>query len=306
MSEQPTPEYVRNTVEKAVNDLGNDSHNCEIAFFGGSFTAIDREYMISLLEAVKPYINHFKGIRISTRPDYIDESILAILKDYGVTTIELGAQSMNDYVLAANNRGHSAQDVKDASNLIKQYGFNLGLQMMTGLYKADFDSDIYTAKEFMKLSPDCVRIYPTVIMKDTELADLYLSKDYIPYNLDESVELCAQIIELFYENNIEVIRVGLHYSQSLIDGSIGGNYHPAFKELCENKIFLDKILKSIIFVSSKDIIVTVNPSSVSKMIGQNKANLNKLSEMGYTVKIQTDNKLNKYDISVKDKVNDNR
>ena len=259
--------------------------------------------MISLLEAVKPYISSFKGIRLSTRPDYIDDEILSILKGYGVTTIELGAQSMDDMVLSANNRGHNAQNVKDASNLIKQYGFDLGLQMMTGLYKADFESDIRTAEEFIKLSPDCVRIYPTVIMKDTELADLYLCKEYIPYTLDESVELCAQIIEMFYKNNIDIIRVGLHYSDSLIDGSIGGNYHPAFKELCENKIFLNKILKSIINVNSKDIIVTVNPSSVSKMIGQNKSNLKKLTDMGYTVKIEKDNKLNKYDIFVKDKDN---
>lgn len=287
-------------MEKAIEDLGSDSHNCEIAFFGGSFTAIDREYMISLLEAVKPYINHFKGIRISTRPDYIDDEILTILKDYGVTTIELGAQSMDDFVLASNNRGHSAQDVKDVSSLIKQYGFSLGLQMMTGLYKADFESDMYTADEFVKLSPDCVRIYPTVIMKDTDLADLYLNKEYTPYTLDESVELCAQIIEFFYENNIDIIRVGLHYSDSLIEGSIGGNYHPAFKELCENKIFLNKILKSIINVNSKDIIVIVNPSSVSKMIGQNKSNLNKLTDMGYKVKVEKDINLKKYDISVKD------
>ncbi len=256
--------------------------------------------MISLLDAVKPYVSNFKGIRLSTRPDYIDDEILTILKDYGVTTIELGAQSMDDFVLASNNRGHSAQDVKDVSRLIKQYGFSLGLQMMTGLYKADFESDMYTADEFVKLSPDCVRIYPTVIMKDTDLADLYLNKEYTPYTLDESVELCAQIIEFFYENNIDIIRVGLHYSDSLIEGSIGGNYHPAFKELCENKIFLNKILKSIINVNSKDIIVTVNPSSVSKMIGQNKSNLNKLTDMGYKVKVERDKNFKKYDLSVKD------
>lgn len=254
--------------------------------------------MISLLEAVNPYIKSFNGIRLSTRPDYIDDEVLSILKEYGVTTIELGAQSMDDNVLTANNRGHSAQDVIDASKLIKHYGFNLGLQMMTGLYKASFESDINTAKEFVKLSPDCVRIYPTVIMKDTELADLYLSKEYVPYTLDESVELCAQIIEMFYENDIEVIRVGLHYSDSLIDGSIGGNYHPAFKELCENKIFLNKILKSIINTASKDIIVTVNPSSVSKIIGQNKSNLNKLAKMGYNVKIKKDSKFGKYEIKI--------
>jgi len=280
--------------------LGDNSVNYEIAFFGGSFTAIDREYMISLLEAVKPYISRFKGIRISTRPDYIDDEVLSVLKVYGVTTIELGAQSMDDNVLSANNRGHSSQDVINASRLIKSYSFNLGLQMMTGLYKSSFESDYNTALEFVKLKPDCVRIYPTVIMKDTALADLYHNGEYAPYALDDSVSLCSQIMMLFDDNNIDVIRVGLHYSDSLINGSLGGNYHPAFKELCENKIFLDKILKSIINTDYKDIIVTVNPASVSKLIGQNRSNIRALEEMGINIIIEKDKNLNKYDIFIKD------
>ena len=278
--------------------MGKNSLNYEIAFFGGSFTAIDRDYMLSLLNAVKPYINSFKGIRISTRPDYIDQNVLDILKSYGVTTIELGAQSMDDEVLKANNRGHSSGDVINASKLIKDYSLNLGLQMMTGLYKASYASDINTAKEFIKLKPDCARIYPTVIMKDTGLADLYLNGRFIPYTLDESVDLCSEILLMFEQNNIDVIRVGLHCGKSLIDGSLGGNYHPAFKELCENKIFLNKILKRIINVKTKDIIVTVNPSSVSKVIGQNKSNIRILTEKGYTVKIEKDNNLGKYEIKI--------
>lgn len=287
-------------IKKALNDSGDNSCNYEIAFFGGSFTAIDREYMVSLLESVKPYIGLFKGIRISTRPDYIDEVVLGILKSYGVTTIELGAQSMDNNVLSANNRGHSAEDVKKASGLIKDYSFKLGLQMMTGLYRAVPESDIKTAEEFIKLKPDCVRIYPTVIIKDTELADLYLNGEFHPYTLEESVELCSDIMLRFYDNNIDVIRVGLHYSQSLVESSLGDNYHPAFKELCENKIFFNKILKSINNLKTKDIIVTVNPSSVSKMIGQNKANLKALSEKGYNISINKDTRLKKYDVFIKD------
>ncbi|MBQ5347927.1 MAG: radical SAM protein, partial [Ruminococcus sp.] len=127
---QPTPEDVKSTIEIALSDLKDKTKEAEIAFFGGSFTAIDRNYMISLLEAAKPYISNFKGIRLSTRPDYIDDEILILLKKYNVTTIELGAQSMNDTVLNANNRGHNSDDVINSSNLIKSYGFNLGLQMM--------------------------------------------------------------------------------------------------------------------------------------------------------------------------------
>ncbi len=254
--------------------------------------------MRSLLNAVKPYINNFKGIRISTRPDYIDEHVLNILKNYGVTTIELGAQSMDDEVLIANNRGHSSKDVVNASMLIKSNDFKLGLQMMTGLYKSTPESDLNTANEFIRLKPDCVRIYPTVIMKDTKLADLYTSGEFIPYTLEDSIDLCSRILLMFEQNNIDVIRVGLHYSQSLIDGSLGGNYHPAFKELCENKLFLNKILKSINNYKTKDIIVTVNSSSVSKLIGQNKSNIRILSEMGYTVRIKRDKCLGKYEIKI--------
>ncbi len=257
--------------------------------------------MISLLDAVNPYIHYFKGIRVSTRPDYIDGNVLITLKNYGVTTIELGAQSMNDEVLRANNRGHSADDVIRASKLIKSYSFNLGLQMMTGLYKATPESDIFTAEQFVKLRPDSVRIYPTVIMKDTVLADLYRSGEFIPYSLDNSVDLCAKIMLLFEDNNIDVIRVGLHYSKSLIEGSLGDSYHPAFKELCENKIFLNNILKSINNPETKDIIVRVNPSSVSKLIGQNKSNIKVLADLGFNLSVEKDPTLSKYEVIIENK-----
>lgn len=260
--------------------------------------------MISLLEAANPYIKSFKGIRISTRPDYINEEVLHILKEYGVTSIELGAQSMDDIVLNANERGHTSQDVKNACYLIKRMSFKLGLQMMTGLYKATPESDLNTALEFIRLKPDCVRIYPTVIMKDTALADLYSNGVYTPYSLEESVDLCSELLLMFEDNDIDVIRVGLHYSDSLVEGSIGGNYHPAFKELCENKIFLSKILKSINNLATKDIIVFVNPASVSKVIGQNKSNIRFLNDEGYNITIKTDKKLKKYDVILIDNTGD--
>lgn len=282
----------------AVEDLNEETQSAEIAFFGGSFTAIDRDYMISLLEAAKPYISRFYGIRISTRPDYIDDEVLSLLKAYGVTSVELGAQSMDDTVLAANNRGHSAADVVDASKLIKGFGFSLGLQMMTGLYKSDFNKDIYTAKQFIKLKPDTVRIYPTVIMKDTELADLYLSKDFKPYTLSQSVDLCSKLIEMFYENGINIIRLGLHYSDSLVQNSLGDNYHPAFKELCENKIFFNKFL-TLAKGTTDFNTVYIKQKSLSKFIGQKKNNLKMLYEMGYRFEIKFDNDLLKYDLYIK-------
>ena len=153
--------------------------------------------MLELLNAAQPYISQFKGIRLSTRPDCIDEKIVSLLKSYGVSSIELGAQSMDDAVLALNERGHSSLDVRKACKIIKGYDISLGLQMMTGLYGSDFYKDIYTADEFIKLRPDTVRIYPTVIMKDTQLADLYNSKKYIPYTLEQSVDLCSRLILKF-------------------------------------------------------------------------------------------------------------
>ena len=202
---QPTPLDVEQTLGKAASDLGERTKNAEIAFFGGSFTAIDRTYMLSLLDATKKFSDKFCGIRISTRPDYINKEILDILKSYGVTSIELGAQSMSDDVLLANDRGHSAESVFKSSELIKSYGFSLGLQMMTGLYKSDIQKDLYTAETFVKINPDTVRIYPTVIMKDTKLAELYLNGEYIPYSLEKSVNLCSKLIELFEKNNIKII-----------------------------------------------------------------------------------------------------
>ncbi|MBQ2971855.1 MAG: radical SAM protein [Ruminococcus sp.] len=286
---QPTAKDVVEAIEVASNSLKENSLNAEIAFFGGSFTAIDREYMVSLLDATTPYIDKFKGIRISTRPDCIDEEVLSLLKQYNVTSIELGAQSMDDDVLKANNRGHSAKDVINASKLIKSYSFSLGLQMMTGLYKSTVNKDIYTAQQFIALKPDTVRIYPTVVMLNTELERLFQEGMYIPLGVDESVDLCAQLLTMFDKADIPVIRLGLHHSESLEKDMITGAYHPAFRELCESKLMLYKALK---LLENKDTHsfyeISVSPSCVSKMIGNNKGNIKQLNELGYKIKIVQD------------------
>ena len=280
--------------------MGERSRETEIAFFGGSFTAIDRGYMISLLEAARPFVGVFYGIRISTRPDCIDDDILDILGAYGVTSIELGAQSMDNSVLELNKRGHTAEDVVNASEKIKQNGFSLGLQMMTGLYGSTLERDFYTAERFIEINPDTVRVYPTVIMKNTELADAYLSGKFIPYTLDESVELCLRLILMFAKAGIKLIRLGLHYSDSLVENSLGGNYHPAFKELCESKILYDAFIEKDSKIKSKKLTVTINQKSLSKFVGQKKSNLLKLREQGYDLDIRFDNTLEKYDLGVCD------
>ncbi|MBQ7744159.1 MAG: radical SAM protein [Ruminococcus sp.] len=295
---QPTGEDVKTTLTKAVSDLGDRAKETEIAFFGGSFTAIDRQYMLELLTAAKPFTEVFKGIRISTRPDCIDDEVLTLLKEYGVTSIELGAQSMDNSVLELNNRGHKAEDVVNASKRIKEFGFSLGLQMMTGLYGSDFEKDIKTAESFIALKPDTVRIYPTVIMKNTDLADFYNSGKFVPYTLDESVELCSRLILMFEREGISIIRLGLHYSDSLVDDSLGDNYHPAFKELCESKIFYNSFIEQTSNLSSKKFDVFINQRSLSKFLGQKKSNIKKLNALGYELTVNFDNELSKYELKL--------
>ncbi len=298
MAVQPSPQDVKSTLDKALYDLGERAAQTEIAFFGGSFTAIDRDYMLSLLNAARPYLSRFFGVRISTRPDYINSEILQILKDYGVTAIELGAQSMNDSVLELNKRGHSAEDVIIASRLIQQFGFSLGLQMMTGLYGATPQTDLQTAEQFIQIRPDTVRIYPTVILRGTDLETLYRSGQFVSYTLDESVDLCARLILLFAKADINVIRLGLHYSDSLVQNSLGNNYHPAFKELCESKIFYDSFLSQAEKQRTKQLTVTIHPKSLSKFLGQKKSNLLHFQALGYALHIQFDESFGKYDLHI--------
>lgn len=298
----PTPLDVRAACEIAVQSRKCDPEHSEIAFFGGSFTAIEREYMHSLLAAALPYIERgsFRGVRISTRPDCIDREILSILKEYHVTTIELGAQSMSDRVLSLNERGHTAEAVRTAAKLIRESGFSLGLQMMTGLYGSDDATDLYTAKELIRLQPDCVRIYPTVVLEGTKLASLFKSGAYRPQTLETAVPLCAKLLLLFHENGIPVIRLGLHSGGSVEDGYLVGAYHPAFRELCEGEIYLQKLLSAFENLPrSREYIAEVPQKSLSKAKGQQKRNEKALRNVGIQCKIKGNEFLKDYEIHIK-------
>lgn len=283
---QPTANDVRTAVDTALKRKG---YSYEIAFFGGSFTAIDRDYMIKLLSAANEYVKtgEVDGIRISTRPDCIDKEILEILKSYGVTSIELGAQSMDDDVLEANHRGHSSKDVCNASKLIKEYGFELGLQMMTGLYKDTEQKAIETARKIIALNPSTVRIYPTVVLKGTYLAQLYNSCEYTPLNPDESAQLCAKLVPMFEKAGIKIIRLGLHSSPELKKNMIAGGFHDSFGELVKSRLLLNKILE----YPAGDYQISVNSRSLSQLKGNGKSNIYALIERGYNVKIVIDNSL---------------
>lgn len=293
-SELPTADDVKSAVETA---LRRKEYEYEIAFFGGSFTAIDRDYMLVLLTAAYPYVKsgQVKGIRISTRPDCIDNEVLDILKKYGVTSIELGAQSMDDEVLEANRRGHTAQDVCNASELIKAYGFELGLQMMTGLYKDTVEKSKRTAKKIIDLAPNTVRIYPTVVLKGTYLAELYLKEEYMPLNADDSAELCAELVPMFENAGIKIIRLGLHSSRDIKENMLAGGFHDCFGELVKSRIMVNKILE----LPPADYQVYVNPRSLSKLKGNHKSNIYLLIERGYNIKIITDNELSVDELRIK-------
>lgn len=288
----PDESDIESAVEIAVKSRNYSPQNTEIAFFGGSFTAIDRDYMVRLLECASRFVKNgtVKGIRISTRPDAVDKQIIDILKFYGVTAIELGAQSMCDDVLLLNKRGHTSADVETAARLIKQNGFELGLQMMTGLYGSNNEKDMYTARKIAQASPESVRIYPTIVLRDTELEKRVLDGEYTPQTVEQAVDLCCDLLLLFKSNNINVIRTGLH----TIDESkyVAGPWHPAFSELCRSEIFYRRITDMLKDKPAGRYTVKVNKSDVSKCVGQHKNNILKLKKQGYLCTVVADGHIN--------------
>ena len=300
-SEPLTLRDIDEAVQTALSTA--DCNKGEIAFFGGSFTAIDRDYMVSLLERAYEYVKKglFAGIRISTRPDCIDEEILTVLKKYGVTAIELGCQSMDDGVLRLNKRGHTAEDVINAARLIKSYGFEFGVQMMTGLYGDSAEKSIETAKRLIALAPDTARIYPTVVLEGTALCALYRQGAYTPQSVEDAATLCAELLLLFRQKGVRVIRLGLHSGGNVDEGFVAGAYHPAFREICESKIYLRKVLEAIENgrVPKGEIEITVGSRYVSMLTGQKKSNISLLKDRGYICRIRQDAAMEKYEIFVR-------
>lgn len=300
VNKAPMPTDVIEAVNVAKKSPKFDPETTEIAFFGGSFTAINRNYMKDLLDTAYEFVKDgtVKGIRISTRPDAVDDEILEILKGCGVTAIELGAQSLIGRVLRMNNRGHTVQDVVNASELIKKYGFELGLQMMTGLYCDSDEGAIKTAKKVIEIKPDTVRIYPTIVLKDTDLGALYDDGKYKPQTLSEAVELASRLYTMFSENGIKVIRLGLHSIEE--KAFKAGPWHPAFSELCQSNIMLNSALKLI--KEKGDYIIYVGKSDVSKMTGQKRSNILHLKSQGFYCKVKQKDDLGELKIEV-EKIN---
>lgn len=266
---------IRCDIEEYLNYFKEKS-NIEIAFYGGSFTAIDLETQKSLLGIANDYLksNIISEIRISTRPDCVDDEILKFLKRNNVSTIELGVQSLNEEVLKLSNRGHDSKSVYTAANLIKKYDFKLGLQQMIGLPGDNKEKSLFTAKEFVKLKPECVRIYPTLVISNTELERLYLNKKYKPLSLPEAVDISKDLLKIYYYNNINVIRVGLQPTENIQMGKdvVAGPFHPSFRQLCEEllvKESLDLFLKDKVNdIYNKELIIRASNKNINNIVGQ--------------------------------------
>ncbi|WBW94804.1 elongator complex protein 3 [Oceanirhabdus sp. W0125-5] len=264
---------------QSINTKKDKEAVVEISFFGGTFTGIDIKKQKMLLNIAKEYKSKgkIKYIRLSTRPDYINDEILKNLKDYDVDIIELGAQSFDDEVLKAANRGHTAEDIEKASRLIKEYGFTLGIQLMLGLPKADFHRDFYSAKKAVEVKPDFTRLYPALVIKNTEMESMYETGEYTPYTIEECIEITKKIFAFFEVNDIKVIRIGLQPTTEISSGSdlVSGPFHPAIRELIEGSLINDMISSSIIDLK-EDVKLIVNQKDLSKLYCWKKKFFNKL------------------------------
>ncbi len=269
VNDVPTIDRLHRTVEDYLSGGREGKHT--IAFFGGSFTGIEPRLQEEYLSAAAEYVRQGRvsGIRLSTRPDYIDDERLDLLEKYGVTNIELGAQSMDDDVLRSSGRGHDHYAVERASELIRRRGFTLGLQMMTGLPLDTREKSIFTAKEFVRLGAEETRIYPTLVMKDTELERRFQRGEYRPQSVEEAVELCAEVYGIFRHSGVTVLRIGLSDSMELKGGCAAGPYHPAMGELVIGRYIRFQLENA---VENKSLKITAPKKYLSKIIGNKKCN----------------------------------
>ena len=290
-TENPDEYEIRRTIEKFINIIDNrtggtgSTTGTEIAFFGGSFTGLEKVQMIKFLETANEYIDKYKfisGIRISTRPDYISREIIDILTAYKVKSIELGIQSMSDGVLEACKRGHTAKDTVNACEIIKSENLNLTGQIMLGLPGSDREKDIKTAEALVKLGVNDARVYPAAVLENTELYDMYKLGSYEPLSLDEAVFRAKEIKKTFDSNDIKILRMGLCSSDIGEFGIAAGPYHPAFGELVESELIYEKLIEKIKQTTDavqKDIIIRVEKKDLSKTVGHKRKNIERLNSV---------------------------
>lgn len=273
-------QYVKRTIDEYLETINSNNSIIEVSFFGGTFTGINMCIQRELLSVAQSYkkAGKVKFIRLSTRPDYIDNKILDHLKSFDVDIIELGVQSLDEEVLHKSGRGHGEEDVEIASKLIKEYGFTLGHQIMLGLPGDTREKDIETTRKSISMKPNICRIYPSLVIKDTPMEKLLIEGKYKPYTLDEAVETSKIVYGMMEGNDIKVIRIGLQPTEEISsDGDvIDGPFHPAFRELVEGSIYCDIIYDYYKDKEVDEYKICINPKEVSKLYANKKQYFNEL------------------------------
>ena len=276
---------VREVMESKLQNLEPlGLETIEAAFYGGSFTGLPIEFQQELLGAVLPYkqSGRIQKIRLSTRPDYINTQILDLLRLYSVDIIELGVQSFDDKVLSLSNRGHTVEQTLDACRLVKEKGFALGIQLMIGLPGDSRETAQKTALKTISLKPDFIRIYPTVILKGSQLAEMFSHGLYNPLTTEEAVDIAKDMVREFDQTNIPIIRLGLKSTDNICTSAdLAGAYHPAFRQLVEGSLAFDDLAEQLKASNVQEGLVqlSANPKSFSNLIGQNGVNKNHFNEL---------------------------
>lgn len=281
MEDVPETDKVISLIERNLSTFPDGPKTVEIAFFGGNFTGLPGNLQLIYLEIAQKFLikNLVQGIRLSTRPDYIDTEQLQRLRSYGVTTIELGAQSLDAEVLRISGRGHGPEAVERASEMILQYGFRLGLQMMIGLPHDSFEKSYETAKRIIGLGAHETRIYPCLVIKGTALEQMYVRGDYKALSLEQAVDWSLRLWHLFSKAGVKVIRLGLHPSEGLNgDDLVAGPYHPSFKELVMTALWRDIFEKYTVWPKSDSVIIEVPANELGVAVGHKASNRNLLKK----------------------------
>ena len=282
-------------IERHLRTLPLTRRKVEIAFFGGNFTGIPLAMQREYLDTASRWMgkNMVDGIRLSTRPDYISEEVIDMLQAFGVSCIELGAQSLDDEVLRLSGRGHTAADVEQAARLILQSGIQLGLQMMIGLPGDTRQKSMQTARKIADLGASQTRIYPTLVIRGTKLEKMMQKGHYKPLSIADAVDWCKELVCWFEENAVRILRLGLHPTEGLITGSelVAGPFHPAMKELVETAIWKDIFEKNLVVGPGDSLHIFVGPGQLNAAIGHHAVNRKLLQKKCRSLRFAIDNQL---------------
>jgi len=280
---------VANTVQTWLDRKGANKRRVQVAFYGGSFTGLPQARQEELLGSVRHFVEQgrVQSLRLSTRPDYISQQGLALLRRYQVSTVELGVQSMNDQVLLQAKRGHSSADVEQAVSLLKQAGMKIGIQLLLGLPGDTRTSLRQTVEQVITLQPDFIRIYPLLVVENSELAEQYKQREYRPLSVDKAVVLAAWMKVRFDNAGVQVVRMGLQAGPELENSLLAGPWHPAFGELVASRLMLRQTRKLLAHLPSEGVVrVYINQRDQSVFRGMKSSNIKRLQELGLWQRIQ--------------------